>query len=273
MPAQLAKNKLPGRDALPATTEAAEFHLRDRHKLAFDWLPAGCERVLDGGCAFGYGTAPLAAKAKIVYGCDPSPDLIARARANCPGVEFEICPLEKTPYASESFDAITLTDVLEHVADETAALDELFRVLKPGGRLIITTPHKGLFGFMDPDNYAWHLRTRFPRLFRRLFRMKHGRDPVSKVGYESKHRHYSLDDFRALLGISTFRGHFEIEKVFYGGLLCGVLGSNLFEVLSVLTGADFAGRLLRPLEKLADWDYFINYGKLSYNIGILVKKV
>jgi hypothetical protein len=146
-------------------------------------------------------------------------------------------------------------------------------VLKPGGRLIITTPHKGLFGFMDPDNYAWHLRTKFPRLYRRLFRMKHGRDPVPKVGYESKHRHYRLDDFRALLGNSAFSGHFEIEKVFYGGLFCGVLGSNLFEALSVLAGADFAGRLLRPLERLADWDYFISYGRLSYNIGILVKKV
>jgi ubiquinone/menaquinone biosynthesis C-methylase UbiE len=273
MPAKLCKNELPGHASLPATPEAAEFRLRDRHKLAFDWLPAGCQRVLDGGCAFGYGTAPLAAKAKIVCGCDPSPELIERARKNCPGIQFEICPLEKMPYADESFDAITLTDVLEHVADEKTALDEMFRVLKPGGRLIITTPHKGLFGFMDPDNYAWHLRTNFPRLHRRLFRMKHGRDPVPKVGYESKHRHYSLGDLTALLKGSAFNGHFEIEKVFRGGLFCYVFGSNLFEFLSVLTGARFAGWLLRPLGKLSDWDYFINYGKFSYYIGILVKKV
>jgi ubiquinone/menaquinone biosynthesis C-methylase UbiE len=177
------------------------------------------------------------------------------------------------PYANDSFDAITLTDVLEHVADEKAALDELFRVLKPGGRLVITTPHQGLFGFMDPDNYAWHLRTRFPRLYRRLFRMKHGRDPEPKVGYESKHRHYRLDDLTALLRGSAFLGHFEIEKVFRGGLFGYVLASNLFEALSVMIGARAAGWLARPLGKLADWDYFINYGKLSYNIGILVKKV
>ena len=272
MPAKLVNRELSGGATLPATAGAVALRLRDRHKLAFDWLPAGCERVLDGGCAFGYGTAPLAAKAKVVCGCDPSPELVARARENCPGIQFEICPLEKTPYAGESFDAITLTDVLEHVADEKAALDELFRVLKPGGRLIITTPHRGLFGFMDPDNYAWHLRTKFPGLHRRLFRMKHGRDPVPKVGYESKHRHYSLDDFKTLLGNSAFSGHFEIEKVFYGGLFCYAFSSNLFEVLSVLTGARFAGWLVRSFGKLADWDYFINYGKLSYFIGILVKK-
>ena len=273
MPAEPIKDELPSRSKPPAAPDAAEFRLRDRHKLAFDWLPAGCERVLDGGCAFGYGTAPLAAKAKVLCGCDPSPELIARARENCPGIQFEICPLEKMPYADESFDAITLTDVLEHVADEKAALDEMFRVLKPGGRLIITTPHTGLFGFMDPDNYAWHLRTKFPRLYRQLFRMKHGRDPELKVGYESKHRHYSLADFKVLLGNSAFGGRFEIEKTFYGGLFCYAFGSNLFEVVSVLTGARFARWLLRPLGKLTDWDYFINYGKFSYCIGILVKKV
>lgn len=246
--------------------------LRDRHKLAFDWLPVGCERVLDGGCAFGYGTAPLAVKAKVVCGCDPSPELIAQARKNCPGIQFEVCPLEKTPYANESFDAIILTDVLEHVADEQAALNEMFRVLKPGGRLIITTPHRGLFAFMDPDNYAWHLRTRFPRFHRWLFRMKHGRDPTPKIGYEFKHRHYSLEDLITLLKNSAFHGHFEIEKVFYGGLLCYALSSNLFEILSVLLGVRLASTLLRPLRKLSDWDYFINYGKFSYHIGILVRK-
>ena len=249
-----------------------ELKLRDRHKLAFDWLPAGCQRVLDGGCAFGYGTAPLVAKAVQVCGCDPNPELIARAKASYPAIAFETCPLEKTPYAAESFDAVILTDVLEHVADERATLNELFRVLKPGGCLIITTPHKGLFAFLDPDNYAWHLRTKFPRLYRRLFRMKHGREPSPKVGYESKHRHYRLDDLVGLLENSAFKHYYEVERVFRSGLFCSVLTSNLFEGLSLFVGPDFAGRLLRPLGKLSDWDYFIGYGRLSYNIGIRIKK-
>ncbi|HTY87990.1 MAG TPA: class I SAM-dependent methyltransferase [Candidatus Acidoferrum sp.] len=250
----------------------AEPKLRDRHKLAFDWLPEGCQRVLDGGCAFGYGTAPLAAKAREVCGCDPNPELIAQARASYPAIAFETCPLEKTPYDHESFDAVVLTDVLEHVADERATLNELFRVLKPGGCLIITTPHKGLFAFMDPDNYAWHLRTKAPRLYRRLFRMKHGRDPSSKVGYESEHRHYRLEDFIRLLEGSAFRGRYEVDRVFRGGLFLGPLSSNLYEALSILAGTRFAAWLLRPLAKLCDWDYFVGYGKLSYNIGIRVVK-
>lgn len=249
-----------------------EPELRERHKLAFDWLPAGCHSVLDGGCAFGSGTAPLVAKAGQVFGCDPNPELIARARQSYPAIPFETCPLEKTPYGDKSFDAVILADVLEHVADEQATLNELFRVLKPGGHLIITTPHKGLFGFMDIDNYAWHLRTKFPRLYRRLFRMKHGRDPLPKVGYESKHRHYNLNDLIGLLDHSAFQRHYEVDRVFRGGLFWYVLSANLFEAISVVTGPNFASWLLQPLRKLSDWDFFIGYGRLSYNIGIRVKK-
>lgn len=247
--------------------------LRDRFKLAFDWIPPGCQRVLDGGCAYGSGTAPLTAKAGQVFGCDPSLELIKLARESYPAIPFEHCPIEKTPYDDESFDAVTLTDVLEHVADERAALNELFRVLKPGGRLIITTPHKGLFSFMDTDNYAWHLQTKFPRLHRRLFHMKHGRDPLPKVGYESKHRHYSLGDLTALLDDSDFKQGCEIERVFRGGLFCAALRNNFFEGLSVFIGARRAGWLTHPLLKLSDWDYGIGYGRFAYNIGIRVKKL
>jgi ubiquinone/menaquinone biosynthesis C-methylase UbiE len=68
------------------------------------------------------------------------------------------------PYAGESFDAITLTDVLEHVADEQAALDEMFRILKPSGRLIITTPHKGLFTLYGHDQLCFAFVDKIPAL-------------------------------------------------------------------------------------------------------------
>ena len=248
------------------------YKLRDRHKLAFDWLPAGCQAVLDGGCAFGSGTAPLSTIAGRVFGCDPNPELIARARTSYPGLTFEVCPLERTPYEDDMFDAVILTDVLEHVVNERVVINELFRILKPGGHLIVTVPHKGLFSFMDTENYIWTLRVKFPRLYRLLFRMKHGRDPRPKVGYESKHRHYSLSDLVALLDSSDFRNHYEVDRVFFGGLFCYALTSNLFEGLSLLVGPVWAGRLLSSLVKLSDWDYFVSYGRLSYNIGIRIKK-
>ncbi len=253
-------------------SKPGEFKLRDRHKLVWDWIPENAQRLLDGGCAWGYATASLAARAKEVFGCDPSPELIARARKEHPEIPFENCPLEKTPYANESFDVVTVSDVLEHVTDDRVALNELYRVMKPGGVLIITTPHKGMFSFMDTENYAWYLRTKLPGLYRWMFRMKHGRDPVAKVGYTSLHRHYSLKDYNDLFESSDFKGHYKIERVFRGGLFLYPLSSNLFELLSVCTGVRAATFLTRPFEKLSDWDFFINYGELSYNIGIFVRK-
>ena len=202
----------------------------------------------------------------------PNPEYIARARASYPGLPFEICPLERTPYADDKFDAVVMTDVLEHVADERTVLNELFRILKPGGHLIVTVPHKGLFSFMDTENYIWTMQTKFPRLYRLLFRMKHGRAPQPKVGYGSKHRHYRLSDLVALLDSSDFRNHYEVDRVFYGGLFCYALMSNLFEGLSLLVGPVWAEKLLSPLVKLSDWDFFVSYGRLSYNLGIRIRK-
>jgi ubiquinone/menaquinone biosynthesis C-methylase UbiE len=245
---------------------------QNRLKLAFDWIPAGSQRLLDAGCAWGYGTHHYAAKTKDVCGCDPNTAFINQARNDYPAIKFENCPIENTPYENESFDVITLTDVLEHVDDELSALNELCRVMKPGGLLIITTPHKGLFSFMDTDNYAWHLRTKFPRLYRWIFRMKHGKDPLAKVGYESPHRHYNLDDFVNLLDRSAFNGCYEIQRVFRGGLIIGALGANIYELLSIFTSVQIVDKLIKPIGKLSDLDFFINYGKLSWNIGILIKK-
>jgi SAM-dependent methyltransferase len=48
---------------------------------------------------------------------------------------------ERLPFADAAFDRVAVVDMLEHVADDRAFVDELFRVLKPGGRLVVNTPH------------------------------------------------------------------------------------------------------------------------------------
>ena len=47
---------------------------------------------------------------------------------------------ETLPFADDQFDLIALLDTVEHIADELAVLQECQRVLKPGGRLIVTVP-------------------------------------------------------------------------------------------------------------------------------------
>lgn len=51
-----------------------------------------------------------------------------------------VAPLDKLPVDNASFDAVVSTEVLEHVADPGAVLGEFRRILKPGGRLWLTTP-------------------------------------------------------------------------------------------------------------------------------------
>jgi SAM-dependent methyltransferase len=69
----------------------------------------------------------------------------------CVSVDIDVDPKHKTvdylrgdglnlPFAAGSFDAVYALDVLEHVDDETQFVSELLRVLKPGGRLVLTTP-------------------------------------------------------------------------------------------------------------------------------------
>jgi len=252
-----------------------ESSLRERIKLAYDWIPENCKRLLDGGCAFGYGTRHFKTKAAKAWGVDPNKNYIAVAQQRYPDITFHNCGLEQTPFEAGSFDTIILNDVLEHVIDVGKVLNEMCRLLAPGGTLIITTPHRGLFAFMDPDNYAYHLRTKFPRLYRWLYRVKYGKNPASQIkpGYEQLHRHYSRRDFIRLLNQSDFQDHYEVKAVFRSGLIAGVLAGNLYELFSLILGVKAAGTVVKPLQWLADREFFIPFGSLAYNIAIRIKKI
>ena len=151
----------------------------------------------------------------------------------------------------------------------------MFRILAPGGTFIITTPHRGLFSFMDPDNYTYHLRTKFPQIYQLLYRAKYGKSPAAQIkpGYEQLHRHYNLQDFIRLLNGSRFHEGYEINKIFRSGLLTSVFASNLFELLSLFLGIQRASGLTKPLRWLGDKEFFIPFGTLAYNIAIRVKKL
>lgn len=62
--------------------------------------------------------------------------------------------IHNLPYADASFDRVILSEVLEHLADDAGALQEIKRVMKPGAILAITVPHKHYSGWFDPLNRA-----------------------------------------------------------------------------------------------------------------------
>jgi ubiquinone/menaquinone biosynthesis C-methylase UbiE len=105
------------------------------------------DRVLDVGCGTGRLAGWIAGIAgpDAVVGVDPLPDRVQVARAKIPGVRFEVGTAEDlSAFGDASFDAVCMSAVFHWVGDKPKALSEARRVLKPGGRLGLTTPPKEL---------------------------------------------------------------------------------------------------------------------------------
>src|ERR1700729_1430717 len=95
-------------------------------------------RLLDAGCGAG-GMLGVLSVYGSVSGLDMNPDLVALARRR--GYEdVKEGVVEELPWADESFDLVTLLDVLEHTADDLVTLEEMRRVVRPGGYLLVTVP-------------------------------------------------------------------------------------------------------------------------------------
>jgi 2-polyprenyl-3-methyl-5-hydroxy-6-metoxy-1,4-benzoquinol methylase len=104
------------------------------------------DRILDIGCQFGYFAYYISKKQNIrYYGIDISQVAIDDAiknTANCTGIaEFKLGDVEdKIDYNDEQFDVVVSSQVLEHLKDPQKLLDEMFRLCKPDGVIIVSTP-------------------------------------------------------------------------------------------------------------------------------------
>lgn len=105
-------------------------------EIAFDLKG---KRVLDVGCGNGCYTAEFAERAESVCGVDAQMHHLRAFRQTIPRVQ---AVAEDLPFASESFDLVTLIEVLEHTRSDRRVLEECFRVLKPNGSLLVFAPNK-----------------------------------------------------------------------------------------------------------------------------------
>jgi SAM-dependent methyltransferase len=141
-------------EAAYTTSDVVEQRRATRAALA---LRQG-ENVLDIGSGPGLLACEMAGEvgaAGSVDGVDPSESMLALARGRTPPdgaaeirfVAGDACML---PFGGETFDAAVATQVYEYVEDMPAALGEAFRVLRPGGRLLVLDT--------DWDSIVWHSR-------------------------------------------------------------------------------------------------------------------
>ena len=95
------------------------------------------QRVLDLAAGTGTSSEPFAAAGADVVPCDFSLGMLAVGKARRPDLPFTAGDATALPFADDSFDAVTISFGLRNVQHPKAALDEMYRVLKPGGRVII----------------------------------------------------------------------------------------------------------------------------------------
>jgi 2-polyprenyl-3-methyl-5-hydroxy-6-metoxy-1,4-benzoquinol methylase len=105
-------------------------------------VPGGC--LLDVGCGSGEWLALMRRFGWQVRGNDFDANAVQVATGM--GLDVGCGPLEEQRYPSESFDAVVLHHVLEHVPDPVGTLRECARILKPGGRVLAFTPNSRSFG-------------------------------------------------------------------------------------------------------------------------------
>jgi 2-polyprenyl-3-methyl-5-hydroxy-6-metoxy-1,4-benzoquinol methylase len=111
----------------------------DRVYIVASWLGSK-KKVLDVGCYDGWYSEVFLKNDNEVHGIDASSAAIAKANER--GIQAKVADLEKAfPYPDNTFDAVFGGEIIEHLYDTDFFVQECFRVLKPGGKLYITTPN------------------------------------------------------------------------------------------------------------------------------------
>ncbi len=98
--------------------------------------------ILDLGCGPGIVSAALAPHAREVVAFDITPEMLEKARQRCKeaglrNVRFELGAAERLPFADGSFNAVVTRLTLHHFSDPRQVLEEMVRVTRPGGRIVV----------------------------------------------------------------------------------------------------------------------------------------
>jgi ubiquinone/menaquinone biosynthesis C-methylase UbiE len=101
--------------------------------------PTSGWKVLDAGGGTGRMSGQLAGEGIIICVSDVSQGMLREARLK-PGLCSVLSCTEALPYPDKCFDFILMTDAYHHVADQKGTVHELWRVLKPGGQIMLEEP-------------------------------------------------------------------------------------------------------------------------------------
>jgi 2-polyprenyl-3-methyl-5-hydroxy-6-metoxy-1,4-benzoquinol methylase len=128
-------------EGVPAGLTPPDAALRRRFLL--EHVAAG-ERVLDVGCGEGWFAIELVRAGVEVVGIDVAEEPLRRARVRDPELDLRLADTDGPwPLEDASFDVVWAGETIEHVADTAGWCSQARRVLRPGGRLLLSTPDHG----------------------------------------------------------------------------------------------------------------------------------
>jgi SAM-dependent methyltransferase len=139
---------VPERDAISGyaswsqTYDTAKNGLIDLEQPVMDEILAAVPpgRALDAACGTGRHSKSLAERHEVI-GVDQSPEMLAVARASAPGATFEEGDFTALRFEDESFDLVVSSLALTHLTDISPAIREFARVVRPGGRIVLSDIH------------------------------------------------------------------------------------------------------------------------------------
>jgi SAM-dependent methyltransferase len=127
------------------------------HVARYRWAAQAAARrtVLDAGCGASYGCALLAEAGAIeVVGVDIAEAVLEAVAPQMPeGVRLEAGDLRSLRYADGTFELVVCFEVIEHFEEPLVVLDELVRVLAPGGVLLISSPNRNVYPDGNPHHF------------------------------------------------------------------------------------------------------------------------
>jgi len=164
-------------------------------------------RVLDVGCSSGYLSAPLAERGNTIVGLELDPAAAREAEAFCERVLVGDVETMELPLEPGSFDVVLLGDVIEHLRDPVAALARLRPLLRPGGRLVLSTPNVANWAIrLSLLGGRWRYTDRgiLDRTHTHLFTRSTLRETIEAAGYAVERIDFSAPvpgDWDALDGV------------------------------------------------------------------------
>jgi SAM-dependent methyltransferase len=242
----------------PAPTRPRLLSHVGRWGRARRWLPKSALRVLDIGCSFAYGSAAIQAggpEGRVVVGVERDPEHLAVARERFAWITVLAGDATALPVPDGAADAVTMLDIVEHIDRPEAAIAEARRVVRPGGVLVASVPHRGLLHRLDALNVYESLRRRRPSW------------PPLEAATESgghEHRHFTVRELEELLG-----PHFAVERVSRTGLGLQELVHLSLLLLRIPLKAERVTRWLLPVHLVVYLvDDLVPLGRAGYHLTV-----